>query len=84
MNADTNSETRTRAAAVKAVAIVALTMLLSGCSIISQPPSEAKARRLEEGRLAAERGAHLQADTKRLEDRGLSGREARSLAEAPR
>ena len=84
MNADANAEMRTLAAAVKAAAVVALAMLLSGCSIITQPPSEAKARRLEDGRLAAERDAHVQADTKKLEDRGLTSREARSLAEAQR
>ena len=84
MNANPDAGMRRRAAAVKATAVIALIVMLSGCSVISQPPSDAKSRRLEEGRPAAERDAHVRAETKKLEARGLTSQEARSLAEAHR
>jgi hypothetical protein len=67
---------------MKSLMLVAIVLGLSACSAVTQPPSEAKARRLEEGRAAAEADTRVQSEAKRLEDRGLTTREARSLAEA--
>jgi cytochrome c biogenesis protein ResB len=69
---------------MKSMIVIGLMVALSGCALVRQTPSEAKARRLEEGRSAAEREAHARADAKKLEDQGLTSREARSLAEAQR
>jgi hypothetical protein len=66
---------------MKSLMLVGIAIVLSGCSV-TQPPSETKARRLEKARAAAEIDTHVQSEAKRLEDRGLTRREARSLAEA--
>ena len=59
------------------------TMLaLTGCSVISRPPSEATARKIEAGRVAAERERRIDAEAKRLEQQGLRAMEARALATA--
>ncbi len=62
--------------------LIGLTLFASGCGLVTQQPSETKARRLEDSRAQAENSSHIAAETKRLEDKGLSPREARSLAEA--
>ena len=67
---------------MKSLMLVGIAIVLTGCSVLTQPPSEAKARRLEEGRAAAEADARVQSDAKRLEDRGLTRQEAQSISEA--
>ena len=85
MNADSTTKAPPRVPIEKkATSVLVLTVMLSGCSIFTQPPSEEKARRLEDRRLSIERGSHVQADAKNFKDRGLTGREAHSLAEAQR
>lgn len=69
---------------MKAALLVVFVALLSGCSLVRQPPSEAKAQALEYGRRDAESAQHARAEAAKLEERGLTTREASSLADARR
>lgn len=60
----------------------AIAVALSGCTLVNQPPSAAKARRYEADRRASERAAHVAAEARRLEQQGLRNLEAQALARA--
>ena len=66
---------------MKTILLLACIVLLSGCSLFTQGPSEAKARSLEEGRAAEEREMAINARASQYEKTGLSGRDARAAAE---
>lgn len=59
-----------------------LMLPLSGCALLTEPPSESRAGELERGRAEIDRSQAVEARAAQHQRRGLSGKEARALAEA--
>lgn len=67
--------------------LLAAALLLSGCSLLTKEPSEARKRRLEQDALLAERPDPLRARAEAIhararqyENRGYSARDAKAMA----
>ena len=66
----------------KILPLIAGSLALASCSLVQQPPNEAKARALEAGRGEVERDAQVRVHARKLERSGMSALEARALAQA--
>lgn len=66
---------------MKYLTLLGLAIFASGCSLFTQPPSEAAARRLEQGRAGEERSVAIAARASQYEKQGMTSREANALAE---
>ena len=67
---------------MKIILTFACVVFLSGCSLFTEAPSEAKARSLEQGKAAQERDAAINSRVSHYEKEGLNSREARAAAES--
>ena len=70
-----------------ALPLLAAALLLSGCSLLTKEPSEARLRKLEQETLTHERGDPLRARgeaidarARQYENRGYSARDAKAMA----
>lgn len=58
-----------------------LTLLTSGCSLLTQPPRDDAIRQAEASKAEAARSGAIGARARQLEDKGMSSREARAIAD---